>query len=262
MPLAKRLYSIDRLKPGESPHQICIVLKDVPGALANAAKVLANANINIKTGSSFYVNEHPNAGVWSCFVDVSRATKSLDDIKKELKELDVVLEVILKEPKPAPFESIHFPVLHGNTRAVIMPIGAFWALWDGFERILKHSGLSAVLYDAGKRTGEHAAKRLKEIFGLSDKGLIQALSQAGQATGWAITEFRQVDFKRCTATIIVKDCFEAAAWRKKPYAVCHWTRGYLAGYMSTVFSNPVEAMETKCIAKGDKYCEFRVQRKI
>lgn len=260
--LPKKVYSLDEVRPGEKPHQICIVLRDVPGALAKAAKVMADANINIKTSSSFYVEEYPNAGVWSSFIDISKATKSLEEVEKELRSLDVVLDVILKDPNPTPFESIHFPILHGTTRAIIMPKGMFWALWNAFEGILAHSGLTAVLYDAGKKMGEHAAKRLREMFGLEGKDLIEAMCQAGQATGWAITEVQDIDFQDLTATIIVKDCFEAVAWRKKPYAVCHWTRGYVAGYMSVVFQKPVEAIETKCIAKGDKQCEFKIKQKI
>jgi len=259
MHIPKRLYSLDFFRHGEWLYQICIVLKDVPGALAKAAKVLADANINIKTSSSFYLDEYPHAGVWSAFIDVSNADKSLKEVEEELRSLDVVLDVIFKEPKPAPFESIHFPVLHGNTRAVIMPRGMFWALWSTFEKIFTHSGLIVVLYDTGKKMGEHAAKRISEMFGLRGKQLVEALTQAGQATGWAITEIKDIDFKNCSATIIVKDSFEAAAWRKKPYVVCHWTRGYLAGYLSIVFNKQVDAKETRCLAKGDEYCEFIIE---
>jgi hypothetical protein len=258
----KKVFSLDEVRPGEKSHQICIVLKDVPGALAKATKVLADANMNIKTGSTFYTAEYPNAGVWSSFIDISRATKSLNEVEEELWKLDVVLDVKVEEPKPAPFESIHFPILHGTARAMIMPIGMFWALCDGFERILAHSGLAVVIYDAGKNMGAHAAKRLKEMFGLEGKDLILAVAQAGQATGWAVTEIRNIDFNRLSATIIVKDCFEAAAWRKKPYNVCQWTRGYLAGCMSAVFGKPVEAVEVKCMAKGDEHCEFKIQKQI
>jgi len=259
MVIPKRLYSIDIVKAGEKHHQICLVLKDVPGALVKAAKVLADANINIKTGSTFYVDEYPNAGVWSSFIDISRATKNLKEVEAELRSLDVVLDVIFKDPKPAPFESIHFPIFHGNTRAMIMPRGMFWALWSAFEKIFAHSGLIVVLYEAGKRVGEHVARRLSEMFGLKGKELLEALAQAGQATGWGITEIKEINFKRSTATIIVKDCFEAVAWGKKPYTVCHWTRGYSAGFLSVVFNKPVEATETKCLAKGDEYCEFVIE---
>ena len=259
MYIPKRLYSLDFFRLGEWLYQVCIVLRDVPGALAKATKVLADANVNVKTSSSFYLEGYPETGIWSAFIDVSKANKSLKEIETELRKLDVVLDVILKEPKPAPFESIHFPVLHGNTRAVIMPRGMFWALWTAFERVFAHSGLIVVLYDSGKGMGEHAAKRISKMFGLRGKQLMEALAQAGQATGWAITEIRQIDFKSCSATIVVKDGFEAAVWQKKPYTVCHWTRGYLAGYLSVVFNKQVEATETKCLAKGDEYCEFVIK---
>jgi len=244
---------------GEWLYQICVVLKDVPGALAKVAKILGDANINIKSSSSFFVDKYPDAGVWSAFVDVSKATKSLREIEEELRELDVVLEVVFKEPKPAPFETIHFPALHGNTRAIIMPRGMFWALLSALEKIFKHSGLMAVLYSAGKRLGQHAAKRISELYQLRGKALLEALAQAGQATGWAITEVKEIDFEGCKATIIVKEGFEAIAWREKPHAACHLTRGYLAGYLSTVFNKSVEASETKCLARGDKYCEFVIK---
>jgi hypothetical protein len=125
-----------------------------------------------------------------------------------------------------------------------------------------HSGLAAVLYSAGKRVGEYVAIRIREMFSLNKEDLVLALTQAIQSAGWGITEIQSINFEGLSATIIVRDCFEAAAWRKKPYTVCHWTRGYLAGYMSTVFGKPVEAIEIKCVAKGDEHCEFKIQTKI
>jgi len=260
--IPKKVYTLDEVKSGERSHQICIFLRDVPGALAKAAKVLADANVNIKTGSTFYLAEYPNVGIWSCFIDVSKATKDVKKIEGELRKTDVVLDVLFKEPKPTPFESFHFPTLHGTTRAMIMPIGMFWALWDGFERILQHSGLAAVLYSAGKNTGSYVAKRVKEIFSIEGKDLVKALAQFIQSTGWGIIEVNSVDLKHALAAISVKDCFEAAAWRRKPYNVCHWTRGYLAGYMSAVFKKSVEAVEAKCMAKGDERCEFHIRERI
>ena len=260
--IPKKVYTLDEVRPGEKSHQICVFLKDVPGALTKAAKVLAEANVNIKTGSTFYLAEYPNVGIWSSFVDVSKATMTVKKVEGELRKTGVVLDVAIKEPKPTPFESLHFPTLHGTTRAIIMPIGMFWALWDGFERILQHSGLAAVLYSAGKEVGEHAATRLKEMFNAEGEDLVQALAQVVQASGWGTTEVRLINFKHPSATILVMDCFEAAAWRKKPYTVCHWTRGYLAGYMSAVFGKSVEAVEIKCMAKGDEHCEFHIRERI
>lgn len=260
--IPKKVFTLEEVKPGEKLYQVCITLKDVPGAGAKAMRVLADANTNIKTASAFYAPGHPGVAFFSSFIDVSKATRSTFQLEEELRKLDVVVDFRIEEPKPAPFETIHFPVLHANTRAVIMPIGTIWTLWDGLEKILLPSGLAAVHYDAGKRTGEHTAKRLKEMYSVEGTDLILAFAQAGRAMGWGIIEFREIDFERLSGTVIIKECFEAAAWRKKAYKVCHWTRGILAGFMSIIFAKPVEAIEVRCLAVGDEHCEFKIQEQI
>ena len=60
--IPKKVFTLDEVKPGEKCVQICLVLKDVPGALAKAARFLADAGVNIKTGSTFFLpEEYPNA---------------------------------------------------------------------------------------------------------------------------------------------------------------------------------------------------------
>ena len=116
--IPKKVYTLDEVRPGEKSHQICVFLKDVPGALVKASKVLAEANVNIKTGSTFYVAEYPNVGIWSSFIDISKATMTVKEIEGELRKTGVVLDTFIKEPKPTPFESLHFPALHGTTRVM------------------------------------------------------------------------------------------------------------------------------------------------
>jgi len=258
----KRTFSMEEVKPGEKLYEVCIILKDVRGAIAKAAKVLADANVNIKTGAVFYIHGKPEIGTWTSFIDISKATLRIHDLEKELQSLDEVADVRFEEPKPAPYEVIHFPVLHGNSRAIIMGTDTFAALWEGFEGILTPSGLEAVLYNVGKKIGTHTAMGLKDTYSLENKDLISAIVQVGKALGWGIIEFQDIDFKGLTGTIVVKESFEALARQRKPYKVCHWTRGYFAGCMSVVFGKPVEAVEVKCLATGADYCEFKIRWKI
>jgi predicted hydrocarbon binding protein len=258
----KRTFSMVEVGPSEKLYEVCIILKDVRGAIAKAAKVLADANVNIKTGTVFYVPGNPELGAWTSFIDISKATLSIQDLEKKLQGLDEVADVRFEEPKPAPYEVIHFPVLHGNSRAIIMGTDTFAALWEGFEGILTPSGLEAVLYNVGKKIGTYTATGLKNTYNLENKDLILALVQAEKALGWGIVEFQDIDFKGLTGTIIMKESFEAFARQKKPYKVCHWARGYFAGCMSVLFGKPVEAVEVKCSATGAECCEFKIKRKI
>jgi len=171
----------------------------------------------------------------------------------------VVEDVRFKEPEPAPFEVLHFPILYVTTEALVWPMGNFWALWDAIEGILKPSGAAVLHYNTGKRVGERVALTLKRIFGVEGMDLISAVAQAVQATGWGVIEPRDIDLERHQGIIIIKQCFEALAWRKKPYKICHWSRGYIAGVANVIFGIPMKAEEIKCLATGDEYCEFRVE---
>jgi len=253
---------MEEVRPGEKLYEVCIVLKDVRGAIAKAAKVLADANVNIKTGALFYIPSNPELGAWTSFIDVSKATLSVKDLEKKLQGLNEVAGVRFEEPKPAPYEVIHFPVLHGNSRAIIMGTDTFAALWEGFEGILTSSGLEAVLYNVGKKIGTQTSMGLMKTYSLEPKDLISAIVQTAKALGWGIVEFQDIDFNGLKGTIIVKESFEALARQKKPYKVCHWTRGYFAGCMSVVFGKSVETVEAKCLATGDRYCEFKIKWKI
>lgn len=250
---------MEEVRAGEKLYELCVILKDIPGASAKVTKVLAEANVNIRSESVFRLPNQEELGSWTAFIDVSKSTQSLSEVEAKLRKLDMVVDVKFKEPKPAPFEMFHFPLLHGKTRAVIMPIGTFWALIDQLERILKPSGLAAVHYETGKKVGIHTATRLKERCGLEGTDLILAFTQALMATGWGIAEVRDLDFNLPSATIIIKESFEAVAWRRKPDKVCHWTRGFVSGFMNIALSKHVDVVEAKCLATGDEYCEFKIQ---
>ena len=170
--------------PGEKLYEVCVLLKDVPGALAKTAKAFADAKVNIKAESSFYVPSYEDVCFWTAFLDISKATRDINGLKEMLLQLDVIEDAKFEEPKPAPFEIMHFPVLHANTRAVIMPIDSFWASMDRLEKILTSSGLTALHYDAGKNVGEHTSMHLKEICKPNNEQLIQAFAQAQEAIGW------------------------------------------------------------------------------
>lgn len=260
--IPKRLFSLEETMPGEKLYEVCVLLKDKPGALAKAAQTLADAGVNIKAESSFYVPNYEGVCFWTAFLDVSKTALNVNSLKETLLDLDVIEDARIEEPSPVPFEVVHFPTMHANTRAIIMPIGSYWALMSRLEKILTPSGMTALHYDAGKNVGEHMATRLREIYHLDVDGLIKAFGQAEKAIGWGIFEFRDIDLKNRTGTVVVRDSFEAEALGKKNYPVCDVTRGVIAGFMSEVLGKCVEVKETKCLANGSDHCEFVMQSEL
>ena len=258
----KRIYSIEEVKSGERLYEVCIVLRDTQGSITKSFKIFEDANVNIKTGSIFYVPDKKKIRALTFFIDISNATLKIEDIEKKLFDSGEVLNVKFVQPRPAPFEVIHFPVLQGNSRAIILGRNTFATLLNGFEEILTTSGLEAVLYNVGKKIGVSTSMKLKDRYCLEDKDLIPSLIQRARALGWGIVKFKNIDFNTHSGEVIIRESFEALSRRNKQKKTCHWTRGYFAGCMSVVFGYPVDAIEKECIAAGGEHCIFVIQRNL
>jgi len=258
----KRVFTLLNEKPGEEIYEICITLKDVHGALSETARVLSNAHANLRTSILFDAVEKNGIGYWTSFVDLSNAVKDIKQIKKELCKLDIVQDIKIVKPKPLSYDVIHFPIVHGESAAIVMPIELFSNLFDEIEKILTPSGFTAVFYSAGKKSGAFIAGLLAKRYGLEGKSLTLALFQATKAIGWGQIEESDLDEKEPFGKVKVQKCFEALLRGSRNERVCHWTRGFLAGFLGKVFDKSVDAVESKCLAAGDQVCEFEVKPQI
>jgi predicted hydrocarbon binding protein len=258
----KRVFTLLETKPGEEIYEICIILKDVYGAVSKMAKALSDARVNIRASILFDAVEKRGVGYWTSFIDMSNATKDIRQIEKELRKLDVVQGVKIVKPDPLPYDVIHFPIIHGESTAIVMPVELFNSLFDEVEKILTPSGFAAVFYNSGKKSGAFIAELLAKRNRLKGEPLIMALIQATKAIGWGCVEEFKLDIGRPFCKVKIRRCFEAILKSSKRGKVCHWTRGFIAGFLSKVVDKPLEAVELKCAANGDELCEFEVMPKI
>lgn len=258
----KRAFTLLNTKPNEEIYEICITLKDIHGAVSETAKVLSSAHVNLRTSVLFDAVEKDGVGYWTSFIDLSKAVKDVNQIKEELRKLDVVQEVKIVKPQPLPYDVIHFPIMHGESVAMVMPVELFGSLFDEIEKILTPSGFAAVIYNAGKKSGTFIAKLLSQRYGLKKESLTSALIQATKAIGWGQIKDFSMDRKRLAGNIKVKMCFESLLRGRRGDRVCHWSRGFIAGFLSEVFGSSVEAVELKCVAAGDEICEFEIKSNI
>ena len=259
----KRAFTFVESKPDEDIYEIRVMLKDVPGALAKASSIVAEAGINIKTSIVFSTLPAEERGFWTAFIDVSRSKIQIDELTKKLNKVDVVLDVEIVKPKPAAYDIMHFPVLHGEERAVVMPISLLRNLFEEVEKILTPSGFAAVFYNAGKRSGENFARYYRKKFNPKTKEeLAELLFSCVKAIGWGQIKTHSLDLKRIYGRIRSVDNIEAATRKNKgTEPICHWTRGFLAGYLSATTGKDVEVREVKCMGKGDDFCEFEIEER-
>ena len=89
----KRAFTFVESKPDEDIYEIRVTLKDVPGALAKAASLVAEAGINMKTSIVFSTLSEEKQGFWTTFIDVSKSKMQIDEL---IKKLNLMLLWVLK----------------------------------------------------------------------------------------------------------------------------------------------------------------------
>jgi predicted hydrocarbon binding protein len=258
----KRVFAFVDTKPDENVYEICIVLKDVLGAVFKTAKVFSDAHVNIRTAILFEDAERGNTGYWTSFIDLSKSRKSIGKLEENLRTLDFVQDVKIVKPQPLNFDTLHFPIKYGDSTALIMPVELFGSLYEEIEKILTPSGFAAVFYNGGKKSGAFISRLIGRRYGLKGEDFIKALVQSTQALGWGLVVDLKLDLHRPFCRVRVKGCFEAILRGPRKEAACHWTRGFAAGFLSTIVGKTLEAIEVNCAAKGDEFCEFEVCPKI
>ena len=83
-----------------------------------------------------------------------------------------------------------------------------------------------------------------------------------KAIGWGLIKTYSLDLNRIYGTIRSIDNIEGTLRKNKGSdPICHWTRGFLAGYLSAATGREVEVREVKCMGKGDEFCEFEIEAK-
>jgi predicted hydrocarbon binding protein len=141
--------------------------------------------------------------------------------------------------------------------------GSDWVLMSGStlrrwaevtEQILGSSA-KGIMYVTGKYAGEQFAEMLLKK-GLKDEELKCALEVFLTNGGWGKVRAR-LNFRKQIAVVRIRNSVLTRETKAKE-PVCHFISGFIAGALTIIFSKKSECVETMCKAKGDPFCEFRV----
>jgi predicted hydrocarbon binding protein len=140
---------------------------------------------------------------------------------------------------------------------IMMRGSTFRSLFEATERILGR-GAASVWLEAGRQAGRELSESLIKL-GMEFEELPQLLEEFFTEGGWGKIR-TNVNFEEKEAWVIIVNSATARQINgTKP--VCHFVRGFIAGLSDVMFHGLTECLETKCIAKGDAYCEFQVKRR-
>jgi predicted hydrocarbon binding protein len=145
----------------------------------------------------------------------------------------------------------------------LLNLKIYRAWHEGLSRVFG-TGASTILYEMGKELGVNVIQSMKEKtknpLKLASIGLKHA-----SLLGWGEFEVTTPQLLKMatlkTMKVKVYDCFVAKAIGNKGQASCHLLRGFFTGASQTLLGGAFSCEETKCLSKGDAYCEFILKRR-
>jgi predicted hydrocarbon binding protein len=194
------------------------------------------------------------------FIDLTDSSISPTELINITKKHRGILSVKLIKPTPAGllYDSYFFPLTMGYERAVVFRKQIYAALINKIKDRFG-TGASAFLYYLGLDIGENAFESYVQLTGSKDiRSLTDIAKAANMVTGWGIVDVVTINEKEKTALVRVYESFECELGKGMGKASSNLYRGALAGFFSRLFYHEVKIEETKCIAKGDKCCEFSI----
>lgn len=152
-------------------------------------------------------------------------------------------------------------VMLDGVRHVLMPSSILTELEASGEKVLGR-GLGAILFDAGERSGRMVGEITKrQAPSVPPQTLLEFIEIGGRARGFGAIEFVTHDVESAQFLLRVHDSPHAEVSEPRRGTACYYPLGFWAGVAGVLCARPVEAEETRCLARGDEYCEFVIRPK-
>lgn len=243
---------------------VLIEAENKPGVLASLSNILAKHGVNILF---CLVTAKPSSryGTVMFLADVTYSDVNIEDLVSELKQQSSVSNVqVINEVLPGfIMDVIHFPLTIGFDRAIILTKPLYRSLIEGFRHKFGES-VNAILWHQGYVVGLGFFRKLMNLLRdvkLTRENIIKIFLLYMKTLGMFDGILKKIEPSSSRIIIQVHNSFECELGKEKgvgrPYS--HFIRGIFSGFFSQLLNSHVEVIETKCIAKGDPYCEFLIR---
>jgi len=133
-----------------------------------------------------------------------------------------------------------------------MPAEALITLRQELAPFANDLAIRAILFRYGFRSGEACIERIG--IKSTEGNLLHILPDIWDEIGLGRLTLKKR--KKEGLSLQLSESIEANVLGQTGYASCDFTRGYLAGIVSTLSNKMYHCKEEKCASKGDKNCTF------
>ena len=254
--LARGIYA-----PGRAIFGFTIRVINKTGVLWRISKVFSDFNVNIL--GAIIPTLTPEVSETSLFfiTDFTGSSISPNDVISELRRLEFVLDagIAVGEIEGGVFDVSHFPLTVHDVRCIILTEPALKGMVETLRREMGLGG-AAFLFHIGSFVGVEVAKYYIGKYGIRDLVKIFTLMKyLIVAWGWGVVV--NVSIGDARILLSVKGLWECSLYSGLEGSQSHFFRGFLSGFSSAILNTPTSVSETKCVAKGDEFCEFIIEKK-
>ena len=146
-----------------------------------------------------------------------------------------------------------------GARSIIILEHDFQEMIKGLYEKIGESA-AALLYHLAYSGGKFLADYLSEKLKLKGEELLIEILKIYQAGGWGRAELIEYHPYRMKIILRLYDSIECKAFEGSDKPMSQLIRGHLSGLLSGLLKTDVRVIESKCIAKGDPYCEFYTEK--
>ncbi|MBO3832474.1 MAG: hypothetical protein FGF51_03700 [Candidatus Brockarchaeota archaeon] len=240
-----------------------IVLETIieKGVVRRLAEIAEQAGIVIRFIQFSNVEPHDSLAKAIVFLDFSNTSVTPEEALRLVRKQPFVRSAHLIVPsyEGLLFDNYFFPLVVGKRRAVIFRRRVYESLFKGVREKFGTAG-EAMLYYQGFAVGHRTCQAYREETGIEDPEALVGLGKAYfRTSGWGIIDVARISVEKGEAQVRVYESFECETGKGSETPYGHFLRGILAGFFTNIFQKEAKAVETKCVAKGDPYCEYMIK---
>lgn len=246
-------------RPGRRICEFKIVLRNVPGAIAQSSELLYRHGINILSGFQEARDELFN---WTFIADLTESEVESKELIEELERLDKVVTVKCSEPKIEHLiiDNLHFPLIAQGERSLIFRSATLNGIMRTIRDIVGRDAGNIIIYQLGVRAGEDKIRHLKEYYKeFAPRDILDIALMERCVKGWCIAEIMSLDEYSYTAEIRAKGLFECVqpSTQRMDRQGSHFFRGYIAGLLTALWDRKISVEEVECMSRGKEACIFK-----
>ena len=145
-------------------------------------------------------------------------------------------------------------------RCVIITQARMQEIFSRLSEIFQ-SGAKVILFEAGKAAGERFVKETSDITKADKRLFLKTVVQRFTDAGLGKIEVVELNLEEAEVKFRIWNNFFAELGRCEESMYCSCVEGFVSGMYEQIIRETPKIRKTKCIEKGDSYCEWQMALK-